>query len=344
MRIAMATSLVAIAALTATSVSSASSAHATAPAARTATLKIGLVTDIGGLNDRSFNHLAYLGVTEAQKKLGVQIKVLQSKSGSDYIPYLSTLAAQHYDLVIAVGFLMGAAVKAVSAQFPSTKFAIIDVDNPSAGGGKNVEGLTFHEEESGYVAGYLAGLMQKVKGPRNNGKNVVSTVGGVKIPPVDHYIAGFIAGSKAADPTVTELNGYSNSFTDAAKCKSLAQTQLAKGSDVVFAVAGGCGLGALSAANSKGVWGVGVDADQNYLGPYMLTSAVKKVDFAVYATISKLKQGTFAGGQTTTFGIKNFAAGISGYASTVPSSVKTKVNAIIAKIKAGGIKIPNTVK
>ncbi len=201
MRIAMATSLVAIAALTATSVSSASPSHATAPAAKTATLKIGLVTDIGGLNDRSFNHLAYLGVTEAQKKLGVQIKVLQSKSGSDYIPNLSTLAAQHYDLVIAVGFLMGDAVKAVSKQFPSTKFAIIDVDNPSAGGGKNVEGLTFHEEESGYVAGYLAGLMQKVKGPRNNGKNVVSTVGGVKIPPVDHYIAGFIAGSKAADPT-----------------------------------------------------------------------------------------------------------------------------------------------
>jgi basic membrane protein A len=344
MRIAAAACLVAVAALTATSVSSASTARSAAPAARTATLKIGLVTDIGGLNDRSFNHLAYLGLQQAQKKLGVQVKVMQSKSGSDYIPNLSTLAAQHYDLVIAVGFLMGDAVKAVSAQFPTTKFAIIDVDNPSAGGGKNVEGLTFHEEESGYVAGYLAGLMQKVKSSRNNGKNVVSTVGGVKIPPVDHYIAGFIAGSKAADPSVTELNGYSNSFTDAAKCKSLAQTQLAKGSDVVFAVAGGCGLGALSAANSKGVWGVGVDADQNYLGPYMLTSAVKKVDFAVYATVQKLKQGTFAGGQTTTFGIKNFAAGISGYASGVPSPIKTKVNAIIAKIKAGGIKIPNTVK
>jgi basic membrane protein A and related proteins len=342
MRIAAVASMVAVAALTATSVSSASTTHRAAPAATP--LKIGLVTDIGGLNDKSFNHLAYLGVTEAQKKLGVQITVLQSKSGSDYIPNLSTLAAQHDDLVIAVGFLMGDAVKAVSAQFPSTKFAIIDVDNPSAGGGKNVEGLTFHEEESGYVAGYLAGLMQKVKGPRNNGKNVVSTVGGLKIPPVDHYIAGFIAGSKAADPTITELNAYSGSFTDTAKCKSLAQTQLAKGSNVVFAVAGSCGLGALSAANSKGVWGVGVDADQNYLGPYMLTSAVKKVDFAVYSTIFKLKQGTFAGGTTTTFGIKNFAAGISGFSSAVPSAIKSKVNAIIAKIKAGGIKIPNTVK
>ena len=187
--------------------------------------------------------------------------------------------------------------------------------------------------------------MQKVAGPRNNGKNVVSTVGGVKIPPVDHYIAGFQAGAKAASPGVKTLNGYSNSFTDAAKCKSLAQTQLAQGSDVVFAVAGGCGLGALSAANAKGVWGVGVDADQNYLGPYMLTSAVKKVDFAVYSTVAQAQAGHRSPAvTTTTFGIKNFAAGISGYAKSVPSSVKTKVNAIIAKIKAGGIKIPNTVK
>jgi len=343
MRIATAAALVAVAALTATSVSSANSTRAAAPAAKAATLRIGLVTDIGGLNDRSFNHLAYLGLQEAQKKLGVQVKVLQSKSGSDYIPNLSTLAAQHYDLVIAVGFLMGDAVKAVSKQFSSTKFAIIDVD-PAGADGKNVLGLTFHEEESGYVAGYLAGLMQKVTGPRNNGKNVVSTVGGLKIPPVDHYIAGFQAGAKAASPGVKTLNGYSNSFTDAAKCKSLAQTQLAQGSDVVFAVAGGCGLGALSAANAKGVWGVGVDADQNYLGDYMLTSAVKKVDFAVYSTVFKLKEGIFPGGTTVTFGIKNFAAGISGYAKGVPSSVRVKVNAIIAQIKAGKIKIPNTVK
>jgi basic membrane protein A len=343
MRIATAAVLVAVAALTATSVSSASSTRKAAPAAKTATLKIGLVTDTGGLNDRSFNHLAYLGLQQAQKKLGVQVKVLQSKSGSDYIPFLSTLAAQKYDLVIGVGFLMADAVKTVSAQFPSTKFAVIDVD-PAGADGKNVLGLTFHEEESGYVAGYLAGLMLKVKTPRNNGKNVVSTVGGVKIPPVDHYIAGFQAGAKAASPGVKTLNGYSNSFTDAAKCKSLAQTQLAQGSDVVFAVAGGCGLGALSAANAKGVWGVGVDADQNYLGPYMLTSAVKKVDFAVYSTVFKLKEGIFPGGTTNTFGIKNFAAGISGVAKGVPSPVKTKVNAIIAKIKAGGIKIPNTVK
>ena len=316
-----------------------------APAKKQAApLKVALITDIGGLNDKGFNALAYNGLQVAQRQYGVKGRVFISKSAADYVPNLSTAAKNGYNLVIAVGFLMGDAVKAVAAQFPSTKFAIIDVDNGGAGGGKNVVGLTFHEEESGYVAGYLAGLMTKVSGSKNEGKNVVSTVGGVKIPPVDHYIAGFQAGAKAAAPGIKTLNGYSNSFTDAAKCKSLAQTQLAQGSGVVFAVAGGCGLGALNAANSKGVWGVGVDADQNYLGPYMLTSAVKKVDFAVYSTVFKLKEGIFAGGQTTTFGIKNFAAGISGYAKSVPASVKIKVNAVIAKIKRGGIKIPNTVK
>jgi basic membrane protein A and related proteins len=342
MRIATVAALVAIAALTATSVSSAGSTHAAAPAAHKANsdLKIGLVTDIGGLNDRSFNHLAYLGLQQAKSKFGVQTTVLQSKSGSDYIPNLSQLAAQHYNLVIAVGFLMVDAVTTVSKEFPSTHFAIID--NPSLG--SNVNGLVFHSEQSGYVAGYLAGLMQKVKDSQNTGKNTVSTVGGLKIPPVDSYIAGFQAGAKAADPGVTTLNGYSGSFTDASKCKSLALSQIAKGSDVVFQVAGGCGLGALSAAQSKGVWGVGVDADQNYLGSYMLTSAVKKVDFAVYSTIRALTQGTFLGGQTTQFGLKNFATGISEYNKAVPSSVKTKVNAVIAKIKAGKINIPSTVK
>jgi basic membrane protein A len=342
MRLAAVIVLVATTALTVTSVAAASPQKAAAPAATT--LKVGLVTDIGGLNDRSFNHLAYLGVQQAKSKLGVSFSVKQSKSGSDYIPNLSQLAAQHYDLVIAVGFLMADAVKAVAKQFPDTKFAIIDVASADAGGGKNVQGLVFHEEQSGYIAGYLAGLMQGVDDSENNGANTVSTVGGVKIPPVDHYIAGFQAGAKAADPTIHTLNGYSNSFTDAAKCKSLAQTQLSKGSNVVFAVAGGCGLGALDAVDTQGVWGVGVDADQNYLGDYMLTSAIKKVDVAVYQTIHKLKEGSFAGGETTSFGVSNFAAGISSYSKGVPSTVRTKVNKIIAKIKAGKVTIPNTVK
>ncbi|HYX83500.1 MAG TPA: BMP family ABC transporter substrate-binding protein, partial [Gaiellales bacterium] len=216
------------------------------------TFKIGLVTDIGGLNDRSFNHLAYVGLQRAENELGVDGKVLQSNSNADYVPNLQQLAAQHYDLVIGVGFLMGDAVAKVAKAFPQTNFAIIDF--AYSPGIPNVQGLLFKEQDAGYLAGYLAGLVTKT--------NVVSTVGGQKIPPVDHYIAGFQAGAKASNPNVTTLNDYSQSFTDQGKCKELALQQIGQKSDVVFQVAGGCGLGALAAAKEKGVWGIGVDADQ----------------------------------------------------------------------------------
>ena len=158
--------------------------------------KIGLVTDIGGLNDKGFNHLAYVGLQRAARQLGVQVRVEQSTSGSDYVPNLTTLAAQHYNLVIANGFLMDGAIKEVAKQFPSVNFAIID-DAPSPSP-PNVLGLLFKEQESGYSAGYLAALMSKT--------HVVSTVGGQKLPAVDHYIAGFQAGAKAAYPSTTALN------------------------------------------------------------------------------------------------------------------------------------------
>jgi basic membrane protein A len=299
-----------------------------------ANYKIGLVTDIGGLNDKSFNHLAYVGLQRAGKILGVQTKVETSNSGSDYVPNMEALATQHYNLVIGVGFLMDSAIKQVAKAFPTTKFAIVD-DAPTPPS-SNLQGLLFKEQESGYLAGYLAGLMTKT--------NVVSTVGGQKIPPVDHYIAGFQAGAKAANPKVTTLNDYSNSFTDNAKCKSLALNQIAQHSDVVFQVAGGCGLGALSAAQEKHVWGIGVDADQSYLGNYILTSAIKKVDVAVYDTIKSVVDGTFQGGGVTTFDMTKGATGLGSINGAVPPADVAKVKAQAAKIKAGTIVPPDTVK
>ena len=296
--------------------------------------KIGLVTDIGGLNDKGFNHLAYVGLQRAARQLGVQVRVEQSTSGSDYVPNLTTLAAQHYNLVIANGFLMDGAIKEVAKQFPSINFAIID-DAPSPSP-PNVLGLLFKEQESGYSAGYLAALMSKT--------HVVSTVGGQKLPAVDHYIAGFQAGAKAAYPSTTALNDYSNSFTDNAKCKSLALNQIAQHSDVVFAVAGGCGLGALSAAQEKGVWGIGVDADQSYLGSYILTSAIKKVDVAVYDTIQSVINGTFQGGGISTFDATKGATGLGIINPKVPANIRAKVLAVEQKVKDGTIVPPNVVK
>jgi basic membrane protein A len=302
-------------------------------------IKVGLVTDIGGLNDRSFNQLANAGLEKAEKDLGIEGRVLTSKANSDYVPNLSSLAQQKYDLVIGVGFLMADAMNTVASKFPDTKFAIIDVD---ATGLKakpaNVTGLLFKEQEAGYLAGYMAGLYLK-----DSGGDTISSVGGQKIPPVDHYIAGYQAGAKAANPGVKTLNGYSQDFVDQAKCKEIALNQIQQGSKVVFQVAGQCGLGALDAAKEKSVQGVGVDADQAYLGDQVMTSAEKKVDVAVETAIKTAQDGSIKGGTNTTFDLKNDGVGI-GKTNSVGAKYEAQVQAVADKIKSGEITdIPDTV-
>jgi basic membrane protein A and related proteins len=270
-------------------------------------IKVGLVTDIGGLNDRSFNQLANEGLERAKSELGVEGQAVTSKSNADYVPNLSRLAQQKYDLVIGVGFLMADAVNTVATKFPDTNFAIIDF---SQAGLKNkptnVRGLLFKENEAGYLAGYLAALVVKEKG----GDQVISSVGGQKIPPVDAYIAGYQAAAGEVESSIKTLNGYSQDFVDQAKCKEIALDQISQGSQVVFQVAGQCGLGALDAAKEKGVLGIGVDADQGYLGDYILTSAQKKVDVAVFETAKAVQDGTYKGGEDQIFDLKSDGVGL----------------------------------
>jgi basic membrane protein A len=305
-----------------------------------AAFKVGLSTDTGGLNDRSFNHLAYLGLQRAAKNLGVQTRVVTANSSSDYIPNLSALARQGYNLVIGVGFTEIDAMKAVAKQFPKTHFAIVDVSNADEGGLKNVQGLLFKEQEAGYLAGYAAGLAAKDKGG-----HAVSSVGGQKQPPVDRYIAGYQAGAKAAFPGVRTLNGYSQDFEKQALCKEVALNQIAAGSVVVFQVAGGCGLGALDAAKERGVWGVGVDADQGYLGSYVLTSALKRVDTAVYDSIKSAKDGNFKGGTDAVYGLSVDGVGIGKFSPKAPKEIPARVEQVRKQLAAGKIKnIPTTVK
>ena len=300
--------------------------------------KVGLSTDTGGLNDRSFNHLAYVGLQRAAGELGVQTRVVTSKSPSDYIPNLTALAKQGYDLIIGVGFTEIDALKTVAKAFPKTHFSIVDVSNADEGNLKNVEGLLFKEQEAGYLAGYAAGLSAKARGG-----TTVSSVGGQKQPPVDRYIAGYQAGAKAAFPAVKLINGYSQDFANQAKCKEVALNQIAAGSVVVFQVAGGCGLGALDAAKGGNVWGVGVDADQGYLGSNIISSAEKKVDVAVFNAIKNAMNGTFAAGNNVT---NNVANGGIGYGKIGPAGIKfsPEIQKIYDEIKSGKISnIPNTV-
>jgi basic membrane protein A len=315
------------------------SAKSSKPATSKINYKVGLVTDIGGLNDHGFNHLAYVGLLRAEKLLGIQGKVVTSTDGTQYVPNLSSLAKDGYNMVIGVGFLQEQAIQQVAAAYPNTKFAGVDMNAPGdfkGGITKNFEGLVFKEEQVGYEVGYLAGLEAK-----RLGKNTVSSVGGIAVPAVVRYIAGFQAGAKAADPGITTLNGYSNDFVAQDKCKNVALSQIAQGSAVVFQVAGGCGLGALDAAKEKHVWGIGVDADQAYIGPQVLTSAQKKVDRAVYvAILDQVKRNVFAGGTNLVFNAKNGGVGLGKVSAKVPASELRKTQAIAAKVASGKIVPP----
>jgi basic membrane protein A len=281
-------------------------AGATTESTASSALKVGLVADAGELNDNGFNELAYNGLKRAERELGIQGRVVEANSAADYIPNMTSLARQGYDLIIGVGFAQGDAIAATAKRFPNTSFAIVDVDQSTLKGKpKNVQGLLFREQQVGYLVGYLAALEAKRAGAKS-----ISAVGGFKEPPVDRYIAGYRAGAEAAVPGTKVRWGYSQDWEDQAKCKELALNQIAAGSKVVFQVAGGCGLGALSAAKDERVWGIGVDADQSFLGPYVLTSALKGVDSAVFLTIKSLQDGTFEGGKSVSFGIDQDGVGL----------------------------------
>ena len=298
-----------------------------------------LVTDIGGLNDRGFNHLAYVGLLAAHAKLHATTYVLQSKSPNDYIPNFSTCVEKYKaNLVIGVGFLMEADIQTMAKKYPDTKWAGVDMNAKTdfkGGITKNFEGLIFAENEVGYEAGYIAALMAQ-----KDHHTTVSSVGGIPVPAVVRYIAGFQAGAKAAVPSITVLNGYSQDFVAQDKCKNIALDQISKGSDVVFQVAGGCGLGALDAAKEKSAWGIGVDADQSYVNERVLTSAQKKVDVAVYTSIANLMKGKFAGANNLLFNAANGGVGLGKINKAVPASIRAKTRVIQLAVAHGAIKPP----
>ena len=190
--------------------------------------------------------------------------------------------------------------------------------------------MLFREEQVGYLAGYLAALEAK----RMPGPQVISSVGGFKEPPVDRFIAGYQAGAKAAAPGIKTLNGYSSDWDDQAKCKELALNQIQAGSKVVFQVAGGCGLGALDAARERKVWGIGVDADQSFLGPHILTSAQKKVDEGVFRTIKSIQDGDWQGGRNLVFGLAEDGVGLGTISKQVPQEDLDDLDVVREKISA----------
>jgi len=301
-----------------------------------------LVTDTAGLNDRSFNHLANVGRLKAQAS-GVNTRVFISKTSSDYLPNLVAAAQYVGDggLVQANGFLLADSISTAATQFPKVHFDIVDYpwvalkDKPA-----NALGLVFQSQESGYLVGYLAAEMAKAHG----GKQIISAVGGQKIPSVDNWIAGYRAGARKYNPKIKVLINYSGLFPPSAapKCKELALNQISRGSQAVFQVAGGCGLGALDAAKEQHVWGIGVDADQSYLGPFILTSGVKRVDTATFTAMKLNAAGKLKTGGDLVFNLKNGGQDVGKISPKVPKKFITAMNVQRKLIIQGKIKPPST--
>jgi basic membrane protein A and related proteins len=306
------------------------------------TFRAGLVSDVGRFNDKGFNQNQLTGLKRAQKELKVQIRAIESRSASDYLPNMASLARQGYGIVISAGFLLGDATEDVADQFPNIKFAITDV---SVKGLKrkhsNIEGLTYATQQNSYLVGCLAARVANRAGSKN-----IGVVGGVKIPPVDTFLAGYRAGALKCVPGTTVQIGYSQDFIDQAKCKSVAQNQIDAGARVIFNVAGPCGLGALDAAKQAGRWGIGVDVDQSYLGNHILTSAVKRVDTGVFLAVKGAKTGKgYKRGGDLVFNLKNKGVSLGKISKTakIPKAWITQINKLKAQIISGKIKPPTTI-
>jgi basic membrane protein A and related proteins len=318
----------------------AGSAAAAAPPATNAT-KVGLVFDVGGLGDKSFNDAANRGLEKAKSELGVQTKYIEPGDGSDRESALRERAAAGDDVVIGVGFIFSDDITKLAADFPKTKFACIDYNLPQgvAKAPDNLVGLSFREHEGSFLVGAIAGRVTKSK--------KVGFVGGMKIPLIRKFEAGFTAGVKQTCPDCTVLSAYAGTepkaFADPTKGKELALAQYARGVDIIFHASGKTGDGVFDAAKEQKKFAIGVDSDQFHVAPCcVLTSMIKKVDVAVFDTIKKVSEGKFESG-VHEFGLAEDGVGFvydDNNKAMIPQAVVDEVNGLAKQVIAGTIKVP----
>lgn len=310
------------------------------PAANPGAFPVGLVFDIGGRGDKSFNDAAYAGLERAQRELGITFTTLETNEGSDREAQLRQLAAGDAKLVFGVGFLFTDDIRALAREFPDQKFACVDYTvTPGDTLPPNLVALKFREEEGSFLVGALAGLTTRT------GK--VGFVGGMEIPLIRKFQAGFEAGVKAVNPRAEVLVKYAGNtgaaFKDPTKGKELALAEYHAGADIIFHASGSTGLGVFEAARELGKLAIGVDSDQYDEAPgVILTSMVKRVDTAVFDTIRDLQAGQWKGG------VHEFGLAQSGVTwvydernkALVPDAVKAKVDSLQALIVAGSLRVP----
>lgn len=305
-----------------------------APPAAGKKVKAGLVTDVGGVNDKSFNASAWDGMQMAQKEIGADVKYTESRVNADYVSNLTQYAQNGYEVVFAVGFLMQDAVKDVAPKYPNVKFAIIDGDAPPL---PNCAGIKFREEEGSYLAGALAGLTTKT--------NVIGFVGGMQMPLIEKFEAGYAAGAKATNPKVQVKVGYAGKFDDPQKGQEIALSQMDAKADILYHAAGKTGIGVIKAVQNRGAgfYAIGVDKDQDGEAKgRVLTSMVKRVDGAVFDVIKSVAEDKFKPG-TVVLGLKEGGVGLSPMQYTkdqIPPAALKKVEELKAQIIAGTLKPP----
>src|ERR1700693_6282166 len=334
----------------------------TPTAAPSAKVTVGLVTDVGGLNDGGFNQFSHAGYEKARTQYGFPDVVIQSTTISDaeYTKNI-TAAAQQADMVLGVGFLMQNAMYTVAKQYPNKKFALIDgcatnpADTTSACQNlPNVAPLFFKEQQAGCLVGAIAGQMEvdgKAKLPKLLGKNTISAVGGLAIPPVVRYIAGYKYCAQKVDPSVKVVVGYSNNFNDPTKCSAIADKQFSDNSaDILFQVAGGCGIGVLDSATKHNVYSIGVDVDQSKdstgaVRPSVITSAEKRIDTAAYSIVNLAQTGKYAAfvASPTKFDINNDGVAYATPSSAVPADAVAKANDFATMMKSGTLVVPEAI-
>ncbi|WP_195937799.1 BMP family lipoprotein [Romboutsia sp. 1001713B170131_170501_G6] len=296
------------------------------------TLKITMISDLGGINDQSFNQSAWEGLQKAEKELGVDVEVIQSKQVSDYAQNVETAVDNDSDLVIGIGFQMDEAIKEAAENYPDQKFAIIDHSYENQP--KNVNSIMFNAEEASYLVGLIAGMKTET--------NTVGFIGGTKNPIIERFEYGFLAGVDDAGKGTKVLRQYADTYSDAAKGKAIANQMHSNNVDIIFTAAGDTGSGAIEAARENGKMAIGVDKDQNSLAPdNVITSAIKRVDMVVYNTVKDLVNGDFKGGEISVFGINEDGVGI---APTTDKNVNKEILAFVKeqteKVKKGEITIP----
>jgi basic membrane protein A len=307
-------------------------------AGRTVEPRVGYVAFSGTVpTPRVIDGLPLIGFLRAEKELPIRgaIRYVSPTQGPGTA--LTAFGRQDYDLVVAP-LLNADPVDAVSRRFPHVDFLVVDAQPgiPPKRRAANIHRAVFRAEQAGYLAGYLSALMAEQSG----GRSMISAVGGFRFYGVTRWIVGYRAGAKKADPRIAVRVDYSDDFANPAKCRRVALSQIAAGSRVVFDVAGACGVGALRAAREEGVWGVGVDTDQSYLGPHILTSAVSRLDLGVYNMIRQLVRGKLAPGAAVVYDVRNGGVELGRISPKVPKSFLRRLAKVRAQIAAGTIKVP----